>query len=280
MSTRRDVTIASVQMDIVIGNPAATLAKMADWIDRAAEKRADVVIFPELVMSAGYSLGDKFYEVAETIPGRSTEALGKKARDHKLYVIAGIAERDATGTVYNSAAIVGRDGKLVGSYRKTHIFPATESFFAVGTDLSVFDLDFGRIAVPICYDLEYPEPARVLCLKGAELLLSMAAHWVGTGTVGTPANFVATIYASRALENRVPVVLANRVGYDPGLNDKFVGLSRIVDADGMTVTAMADDSEGMITATLDLNEERRKRQSYNYFRDRKPALYTALVEPR
>jgi predicted amidohydrolase len=279
MSTRRDVTIASVQMDIVIGNPAATLAKMADWIDRAAEKRADVVIFPELVMSAGYSLGDKFYEVAETIPGHSTEALGKKARDHKLYVIAGIAERDATGTVYNSAAIVGRDGKLVGSYRKTHIFPATESFFAVGTDLSVFDLDFGRIAVPICYDLEYPEPARVLCLKGAELLLSMAAHWVGTGTVGTPANFVATIYASRALENRVPVVLANRVGYDPGLNDKFVGLSRIVDADGMTVTAMVDDSEGMITATLDLNEERRKRQSYNYFRDRKPALYTALVEP-
>jgi predicted amidohydrolase len=279
MSTRRDVTIASVQMDIEIGNPAATLAKIVDWIDQAAEKRADVVIFPELVMSAGYSLGDKFYEVAETIPGRSTEALGKKAREHKLYVIAGIAERDATGTVYNSAAIVGRDGKLVGSYRKTHIFPATESFFAVGTDLSVFDLDFGRIAVPICYDLEYPEPARVLCLKGAELLLSMAAHWVGTGTVGTPANFVATIYASRALENRVPVVLANRVGYDPGLNDKFVGLSRIVDADGMTVTAMVDDSEGMITATLDLNEERRKRQSYNYFRDRKPALYTALVEP-
>ena len=79
MSTRRDVTIASVQMDIVIGDPAVTLAKMADWIDRAAEKRADVVIFPELVMSAGYSLGDKFYEVAETIPGRSTEALGKTA---------------------------------------------------------------------------------------------------------------------------------------------------------------------------------------------------------
>src|SRR5262245_11535124 len=279
MSTHRDVTIASVQMDIVIGNPTATLGKMADWIDRAAEKRADVVIFPELVMSAGYSLGDKFYEVAETIPGHGTEALGRKARDHKLYIIAGIAERDATGTVYNSAAIVGRDGKLVGSYRKTHVFPATESFFAVGTDLSVFDLDFGRIAVPICYDLEYPEPARVLCLKGAEILLSMAAHWVGTGTVGTPANFVATIYASRALENRVPVVLANRVGYDPGLNDKFVGLSRIVDADGMTITAMVDDSEGMITATLDLNEQIRKRRTYNYFRDRKPALYTALVEP-
>ncbi|MGH6932183.1 MAG: carbon-nitrogen hydrolase family protein [Dongiaceae bacterium] len=280
MSTHRDVTIASVQMDIEVGNPAATLAKMAGWIDRAAEKRADIVLFPELVLSAGYSLGDKFYDVAESVPGPSTEALGHKAREHKLYVVAGIAERDATGTVYNSAVIVGRDGKLAGSYRKTHIFPPTESFFAVGTDLSVFDLDFGRVAVPICYDLEYPEPARVLCLKGAELLLSMAAHWIGTGSVGTPANFVTTIYASRALENRVPVVLANRVGYDPGLADNFIGLSRIIDADGMTIAAMPDDSEGMITATLDLNEERRKRQSYNYFRDRKPALYGALVESR
>lgn len=280
MTGRRDVTIASVQMDVKIGDQVTTLARMAEWIDRAAGRGADIVLFPELVLSAGYSLGDKFYDVAETIPGPGTEALGRKAKEHKLYVVAGMAERDATGTVYNSAVIVGRDGAVAGAYRKTHIFPATESFFAVGSDLSVFDLDFGRVAVPICYDLEYPEPARVLCLKGAELLLSMAAHWIGTGSVGTPANFITTIYAARALENRVPVVLANRVGYDPGLKDNFIGLSRIVDADGMTIAAMTDDSEGMITATLDLNEERRKRQSYNYFRDRKPALYNALVELR
>ena len=280
MTGRRDVTIASVQMDVKIGDLAATLTKMEAWIDRAAAKGADIVLFPELVLSAGYSLGDKFYDVAETIPGPGTEALGRKAREHNLYIVAGLAERDATGTVYNSAVIVGRDGRPVGAYRKTHIFPATESFFALGTELSVFDLDFGRVAIPICYDLEYPEPARVLCLKGAELLLSMAAHWIGTGSVGTPANFITTIYASRALENRVPVVLANRVGYDPGLADSFIGLSRIVDADGMTVAAMTDDSEGMITATLDLDEQRRKRQTYNYFRDRKPALYNALVESR
>ncbi len=280
MSSRRDVTVATVQMDIKVGDPAATLARIETWIDRAAAKGADIVLFPELVLSAGYSLGDKFYDVAETVPGPSTETLGRKTREHKLYVVAGIAERDDTGTVFNSAVIVGRDGKLAGCYRKTHIFPPTESFFALGTDLPVFELDFGRVAIPICYDLEFPEPARILCLKGAELLLSMAAHWIGTGTVGTPTNFITTIYAARALENRVPVVLSNRVGYDPGLKDNFVGMSRIVDADGMTLAAMTDDSEGMITATLDLNEERRKRQSYNYFRDRKPGLYTSLVEPR
>ena len=278
MSARRDVTIASVQLDVEIGHKAATLAKILTWIDRAAEKEADIVLFPELILSAGYSLGDKFYDISEPIPGPSTKALGEKARRHNLYVVAGIAERDSTGTVFNSAVIIGRDGDIAGVYRKTHIFPATESFFALGCDLSVFDLDFGRIAVPICYDLEFPEPARVLCLKGAELLLSMAAHWIGTGSVGTPANFITTIYAARALENRVPVVLSNRVGYDAGLADNFIGLSRIVDADGMTLAAMSDDGEGMITATVDLNAERRKRQTYNYFRDRKPTLYDALVK--
>jgi predicted amidohydrolase len=280
MSGRRDVTIASVQMDIALEDKRATLARMEAWADKAAGSGTDILLFPELVLSAGYSLGDKFHDVAEAIPGPSTEALGRKARACNLYIVAGIAERDSTGTVYNSAVILGRDGGVVGAYRKTHIFPATESFFAPGSDLSVFDLDFGCVAIPICYDLEFPEPGRVLCLKGAELLLSMAAHWIGTGSVGAPANFIRTIYAARALENRVPVVLANRVGYDPGLDDNFIGLSRIVDADGMTVAAMEDDREGMITATLDLNEQRRKRLAYNYFRDRKPKLYDALSEPR
>ena len=278
MSNKREVTVASVQIDVVLEDREATIAKITGWADEAATKNADVVMFPELVLSAGYSLEDKFYDLAEPIPGPSTKALGEKAREHGMYIIAGLAEQGSTGTVYNTAVIVGRDGEVVGSYRKTHIFPPAESFFALGKDLSVFDLDFGRVAIPICYDLEFPEPARVLCLKGAEILLSMAAHWVGTGSVGTPENFITTIYAARALENRVPVVLCNRAGFDPGLNDSFIGLSRIVDADGMTVAAMPDDSEGMIVATFDLNEQRNVRLSYNYFRDRKPALYHALAQ--
>jgi predicted amidohydrolase len=279
MANRQDVTVASVQMDVVNGDVLATRAKVMSWADQAAKAGADIVIFPELILSAGYSLGDQFYEIAEPVPGPSTAALGEKARQQRMYLVAGIAERDPTGTVYNTAVIIGRDGEFVGSYRKSHIFTPTESFFALGTSLPVFDVDFGCIAVPICYDLEFPEPGRVLCLKGAQMLLTMTAHWAGTGTVGTPQNFIRTIYAARALENRVPVVLSNRVGFDAGLNDHFVGLSRIVDANGMTIAEMSDDSEGMITATLDLSEERRKRLEYNYFRDRKPMLYGILAEP-
>jgi predicted amidohydrolase len=277
MNTKREVTVASVQVDVELDNREATVVKVARWTDEAAAKNADVVLFPELVLSAGYSLEDRIYDLAEPVPGPSTKALGEKAREHGMYIIGGIAEQDSTGTVYNTAVIIGRDGDVVGSYRKTHIFTPTESYFALGTELSVFDLEFGRVAIPICYDLEFPEPARILCLKGAEILLSMAAHWVGTGSVGTPENFVTTIYAARALENRVPVVLSNRAGFDPGLNDSFIGLSRIVDADGMTIAAMPDGREGMIVATLDLNEQRRKRLDYNYFRDRKPALYHNLA---
>ena len=216
MSNKREVTVASVQIDVVLEDREATIAKIAGWADEAATKNTDVVMFPELVLSAGYSLEDKFYDIAEPIPGPSTKALGEKAREHGMYIIAGIAEQGSTGTVYNTAVIIGRDGEVVGSYRKTDIFPPAESFFALGKDLSVFDLDFGRVAIPICYDLEFPETARVLCLKGAEILLSMAAHWVGTGSVGTPDNFITPIYAARALETRVPVVLCNRAGFDPG----------------------------------------------------------------
>lgn len=280
MEKKHTIKVASVQMDVVLEDKAATQAKVLTWVDRAAREGADVVLFPELILSAGYSLGEKFYPLAEPLPGPASEALGKSAQHNNLYIIIGMAERDLTGTVFNTAFIVGRDGSLAGVYRKSHIFTPTESFFAPGDELPLFDLDFGRVAIPICYDLEFPEVARVLCLKGAQILFSMAAHWVTSGTVGTPQNFIRTIYAARALENRVPVVLSNRVGYDAGLNDRFVGLSRIVDADGMTVAEMQDDSEGMILATIDLLAEERKRLSYNYFRDRKPLLYSEITRPK
>lgn len=275
--SQRTVTVVAVQMDVVYEDRDATLGKVLHWVDKAGAEGADVVVLPELILSAGYGLDERFHGLAETVPGESSEALGERAREHGLYVVAGIAERDPTGTVYNSSFIVGRDGSLAGLYRKTHIFTPTESFFALGSELPVFDLDFGRVAIPICYDLEFPEPARVLCLKGAELILTMAAHWRGTGSVGTPENFITTIYAARSLENRVPLALANRAGFDPDLEDDFIGMSRIVDADGLTVAAMEDGSEGLIKATFDLDAEREKRLEYNYFRDRKPLLYGEMA---
>jgi 5-aminopentanamidase len=276
----RAVRIGAVQLDVVEGDPDATTKKVCSWADEAAGAGVDLLLLPELVLAGGYSLGDGFGDVAEAADGPRLARVRERAARHGMHVIVGFAERGEAGAIYNSAAICGPDGSVLGVYRKTHIFSATESFFAPGDELSVFDLDFGRIGMPICYDLEFPEPARVLCLAGAEILLSMAAHWEGTGTVGTPEGFIRTIYSARALENRVPVVLCNRVGYDEGLGDRFIGLSRIVDSEGEVVAEMSDDSEGLISALIDLDHERAKRESYDYISHRLPHLYASLVETR
>jgi predicted amidohydrolase len=278
VARERAVRIGAVQLDVVEGDPDATTKKVCSWVDEAAGAGVDLLLFPELVLAGGYSLGDGFREVAEAADGPRLARVRERAARHGMHVIVGFAERGEAGSIYNSAAICGPDGSVLGVYRKTHIFSATESFFVPGDELSVFDVAFGRIGIPICYDLEFPEPARVLCLAGAEILLSMAAHWEGTGTVGTPEGFIRTIYSARALENRIPVVLCNRVGYDEGLGDRFIGLSRIVDSEGEVVAEMSDDSEGMISALIDLDREREKRESYDYISQRLPHLYASLVE--
>ncbi len=276
MSESRPVQIAVVQLDVVLEDQDATTDKVCHWLDEAAGDGADVVLFPELILAAGYSLGEGFRSVAETPDGPHMRRVRERARARGVNAIIGFAEPGMGNAIHNSAAIFDRQGGVVGVYRKSHVFVATESFFAPGSELPVFDMDFGKVGIPICYDLEFPEPARVLALRGAELLFTMTAHWRGSGTVGTPENFVRTIYSARALENRLPVAMCNRVGYDPGLKDEFCGLSRIVDSQGMVLAEMDDRSEGMITATLDLTREAALRAEYDYLANRHPDLYASL----
>jgi 5-aminopentanamidase len=272
----REVRVAAVQIGVVLEDQEATTEKVCSWFDDAVREGADVVLFPELILAAGYSLGENFRKVAETADGPNMRRFRDRARLHGVNGIVGFAEPGSGGRTHNSAAFIDRRGEVVSVYRKSHLFVATESFFAPGPELRVFDTDVGRVALPICYDLEFPEPARVLALQGAGLLFTMTAHWSGSGTVGTPENFVRTIYSARALENRLPIVMCNRVGYDPGLDDEFCGLSRIVDSEGMVVAEMDERSEGMITATIDLDREAARRGAYDYLANRHPELYTSL----
>jgi 5-aminopentanamidase len=278
MPGSREVRVAAVQIGVVLEDQEATTEKICSWFDEAAEDGADVVIFPELILAAGYSLGETFRKVAETADGPNMRRFRDRARLHGINGIVGFAEPGSGNRIHNSAAFVDRQGGVVGVYRKSHIFVATESFFAPGSALPVYDTDIGRVGIPICYDLEFPEPARVLALHGAELLLTMTAHWSGSGTVGTPENFLRTIYSARALENRLPIVMCNRVGYDPGLDDEFCGLSRIVDSEGMVIAEMDERSEGMITANIDLDREASRRRTYDYLANRHPEMYTSLVK--
>lgn len=283
MIGRRIVKVAAVQIDVVYGDVKACVSKVCSWIDRASDEGVDIAVFPELILSgAYYALCSKSlaYKVAEMIPGPSTKSISKKAKERGINVIVGIAEKSKLGILFDSAVLFNRNGDVIGVYRKTHIYPPTEYVFAPGYNLPVFQTDFGKIGILICYDLEFPEPARVLALQGAEIIFSLVANWPQS-VPSPPSRIFETSFASRAVENRIPVVIANRVGFDPDLKSSFNGLSRIINHFGDILAAASADKEEMITATLDLDEIRKDRASdvHNIFRDRRPSLYKLICKP-
>jgi predicted amidohydrolase len=263
-------------MDVVYGHAEQTLSNVCEWIDKAAAEGADLVLFPELVLSAGYALGERYRKVAETIPGPSINAVAKRAAERSMYVIVGLAEKSANDALHDTAVLIDRKGKILGKYRKTHLYPPTESVFSPGQDLPVFRTDFGTVGLLICYDLEFPETARILALKGAEMIFHLVADWP-QGVPGLPERVFDLSFRARALENRIVIAVCNRVGNDPDLRSHFYGLSRIIGTQG-EIVASADQGEKMFVAEVDLELARRERETYNYLQNRRPDLYKALLE--
>jgi predicted amidohydrolase len=137
-------------------------------IGETAQQKADIVCLPEGITVVG--TGKKYAEVAEPIPGPSTKFLGEQAARHRLYIVAGLYER-AGKAIYNTSVLIGRDGRLAGKYRKVCL-PREEidGGLTPGQDYPVFDTDFGRIGMMICWDVHFPEVARALAAKGAEVI--------------------------------------------------------------------------------------------------------------
>jgi predicted amidohydrolase len=155
----------------------------------AATQRPDIICFPEGTTVCG--TGKTYAEVAESIPGPSTERLGALAKELHSYIVAGIYERSGK-IVYNTSVLVGRDGKLVGKYRKTHLpREEWESGITPGDEYPVFDTDFGKVGMMICWDLQFPEPARAMAAQGAQMIL--LPIWGGSDVLAQ----------ARAIENHV-----------------------------------------------------------------------------
>jgi predicted amidohydrolase len=177
--------------------PQDNLEQFARLIAEAARQKADIVCLPEGITAVG--TGKKYADVAEAIPGPSTAFLGEHARKHRLYVVAGLYER-AGRVVYNTSVLLGRDGRLVGKYRKVCL-PREEidGGMTPGHDYPVFDTDFGRVGMMICWDVSFPEVARALAARGAEVILMPIAG--GNETLAR----------ARAIENQLYLVAS---GYD------------------------------------------------------------------
>jgi predicted amidohydrolase len=257
----------------VPGNLDAILRQVAD-VD------ADLILFPECALSGyGFESAEEAVRAAEPIPGPSTELVAQRCRDRDSWAIFGMLERDPeTGALYNSAAVIG-PGHVAGVYRKNHLpFLGVDRFAAKGNrGLPVFQTPFGKIGVLICYDLSFPEAARVLKLEGAQLIC-VPTNWPEAASISCDYSpFV------RAHENHVYVATANRTGEESGF--RFMGRSRIVDFKGGLLAA-AGDGKALLTAELDLAECDRNREvivpgKYEVDRvgHRRPDLYSSIVSP-
>ena len=278
----RPVRVAALQTRPVFGDVEGNVRRALAQADRVAP-RAALHVFPELAFS-GYAFvaRGEARALAETpnarrpAEGPGLAALGAWAKARGTWAVAGFPERAGGGRVFNSAALVGPDGRVHDVYRKIHLFDAEKRWFAPGDRAPrVTRAGALRIGMLVCYDWRFPEIARVLALAGADLL----AH---------PSNLVVPALAQqamrvRALENRVWAVTANRVGADvrPGVTLGFTGRSQIVDPNGRLVAAAGPRAPRALVAAVDPARARDKRFTArnDLWRDRRPEFYRPLARP-
>lgn len=227
----RMVRLATVHFRPVNSNsPMENLEKFAGFIGRAAAEKADIVCLPESITMVG--TGHDYISASEPVPGPSTEFLGTIAARYGLYIVAGILEREGP-VVYNTAVLIDRKGQLSGKYRKTSL-PREEIEGGVtpGNALPVFDTDFGRIGMMICWDATYPEQARTLARKGAEVIF--LPIWGG----------FLTLTKARAIENQVFVVSSS---YDM--------ISAVFDQEGEIISEATDENP-VAVVEVDLSQQK------------------------
>jgi len=239
------VRIAAVQMETSIADPEANLEKMQAWTERAAHEDVDVLVFPECALT-GYDLSREEAELlAQQVPGPAAEELMDACRRTGLLVVFGMIERSGSGNLYNTAVLLGSDG-VIGRYRKTHLPTlGVDRFLTPGACLEApFETALGRFGLLICYDLRFPEPARVLALAGAQAIL-LPTSWPQAA-----AFYPDFMVASRAAENRVFVAAADRVGSERGTVS--LGRSQICGVNGQLLAEGGAMEEELLIADCDL----------------------------
>ncbi len=271
------IRVALVQMDVRRSDKEANRAYIVRRLHECAERGAKLVIFPECALS-GYVFNsrEESLSATESVPGQTTTLLAKICKEFDVYAVVGLLERDGD-TVYNSAFIVGPDG-LIGNYRKSHLpILGIDRYVERGCELAVFDLPFARIGVLICYDVRFPEAARTLALRGADIIV-LPTNWP-QGAESSP-DFLTR---ARAFENRVYLLACNRVGTERGVT--FIGRSQAIAPDGKILAEANGDTEEILEVEIEPRAARQKRLvfepgvfEFDLIGGRRPELYGDLVE--
>ena len=269
------------------------LAASVAGIREASRRGARLVLLQELHALRYFCQTEDTaaFDLAEPVPGPTTDALGRVAAELGVVVVASVFERRAPGLHHNTAVVLDRDGRVAGLYRKMHIPDDPgyhEKFYFAPGDLGFEPVptSLGRLGVQVCWDQWYPEGARLMALRGAELLLyPTAIGWSDEDDAAEQARereAWITIQRAHAVANSVPVLVANRTGLEPDPSGasrgiRFWGTSFVAGPQGEIVAEAPADEPAVLVAELDLARGEAVRRVWPYFRDRRVDAYEGLV---
>jgi N-carbamoylputrescine amidase len=282
-------TVGLIQMSCSL-DPQQNFAKAEARIEEAAKQGAQIICLQELFRSQYFCREENadLFELAEPVPGPSTESLSKLARSLNVVIIGSLFERRAAGIYHNTAVVNDAGGALLGKYRKMHIPDDPlyyEKFYFTPGDLGFpnFDTRFGRIGVLVCWDQWYPEGARLSSLGGANILFYPTAigwHPSEKQQVGAAQlDAWRTIQRAHAIANGVFVAAVNRVGFEgtPESGLEFWGHSFVCDPFGQILAEASADQEEILVVECDLKRVEEVRRNWPFLRDRRIDAYSPIL---
>ncbi|MCA9537265.1 MAG: acyltransferase [Myxococcales bacterium] len=259
----------------------AALDKHIPFIEQAGKQGVQILCLQEIFNGPYFcpSQSTRWYAAAEAIPGPTTAVMSELAKKYQMAIVVPLYEEAMRGVYYNTAAVIDADGTYLGKYRKQHI-PQTAGFwekyfFKPGDGgYPVFQTQYAKVGVYICYDRHFPEGARCLGLNGAEIVFNPSATVAGLSQylwkLEQPAHAVANGYFVGAI---------NRVGTEAPWNiGKFYGSSYFVNPRGQFLAEGSEDADELVVADCDLGQIDEVRQVWQFYRDRRPEAYNELVD--
>ena len=257
-------------------NKEKNIEKALHFLDRLSKPRQklDLVCLPEMFTFSPESTDSPSIsrKVAEKVPSKFTDHLGRKVRKLNSYLVAGSFVENRGGEFFNTSLLFDRQGHIVGRYSKTHLFDAPgfqeSKFVKPGSELFLHQADFGRLGLIICYDIRFPELTRTLCRQGAEIVAIPAAFPMADFSPGEDHWQILT--RAVALHNMVYVLAVNQIGSHGDM--KFFGRSVIVDPWGVEI-AKASNAESIIYGDIDFEYAQKMREERRVWEHRRPELY-------
>lgn len=289
----RELKIGIIQQHN-IADTNDNMSRLSENIESLAHEGAQLIVLQELHNSLYFCQVEDVnnFDLAEPIPGPSTDFYGKLAKDNNVVIVTSLFEKRAPGLYHNTAVVIEKDGTIAGKYRKMHIpdDPAYyEKFYFTPGDLGFHPIQtsVGKLGVLVCWDQWYPEAARLMALSGAEILIYPTA--IGYESSDTKEEQErqreawTTVMRGHAVANGLPVVAVNRVGYEPDPSKQtngieFWGSSFVAGPQGEMLYRASNNEEGTKLLTIDMEHSEQVRRWWPFLRDRRIDKYNEITK--